>query len=97
MAPEVTLGNPYDEKCDVFSFAIIVYEVLFETIKPYTELFRVEQAVALKNVRPLVPQDTQFSQQEIELIEIMKHSWSANPKDRMSFDEIFKRLKEISL
>ena len=27
-APEVFLGKPYDDKCDVFSFGIIAYEVI---------------------------------------------------------------------
>jgi serine/threonine protein kinase len=28
MAPEVASGHPYDEKCDVFSFAILLWEIL---------------------------------------------------------------------
>lgn len=35
MAPEVFLGKSYDEKCDIFSFAIVAYEILFETTNPY--------------------------------------------------------------
>jgi hypothetical protein len=30
-APEVTLCRPYNEKADVFSFAIILYELLIRT------------------------------------------------------------------
>ncbi len=30
MAPEVFLGNPYDEGCDVYSFAIVMLEVAFD-------------------------------------------------------------------
>ena len=32
MAPEVVLGNPYNEKCDVFSFGILLYEII--SLKP---------------------------------------------------------------
>jgi len=48
MAPEVTLGNEYTSKCDVFSYGIVMYEVLAETVKPYgpNAAFNVEQRVA---------------------------------------------------
>ena len=32
MAPEVALGKPYNEKCDVFSFGILLYEII--SLKP---------------------------------------------------------------
>jgi serine/threonine protein kinase len=28
MAPEVALGRPYNEKCDIFSFGILLYEIM---------------------------------------------------------------------
>ena len=48
MAPEVTLGKEYNEKCDVYSFGIIIYEVFYETCNPYSNEsnFNVEQRVA---------------------------------------------------
>ncbi|KAL0482922.1 hypothetical protein AKO1_014125 [Acrasis kona] len=30
MAPEIILDLPYNEKCDVYSFGIVMYEILFE-------------------------------------------------------------------
>lgn len=35
MAPELVLNEFYDGKVDVFSYAIIMFEVLVETLKPY--------------------------------------------------------------
>ena len=32
MAPEVLLGEHYNEKCDVFSFSLIMWQVLFEEV-----------------------------------------------------------------
>ncbi len=37
MAPEVLLLNPYDEKVDVYSFGIMMYELFFRR-KPYMDL-----------------------------------------------------------
>ena len=37
MAPEIANNEFYDEKCDVFSFAIIMFEVLTENFNPYGE------------------------------------------------------------
>lgn len=32
MAPEVTMGAKYNEKVDVFSFGVIMYEVLMQSV-----------------------------------------------------------------
>merc|ERR1719199_2338014 len=37
MAPEVYMGTTYDEKADVFSFAMIMYEAIFRKV-PYEDL-----------------------------------------------------------
>ena len=37
MAPEVVIGDSYGSECDVYSFAVIMYEVLFERL-PYSDL-----------------------------------------------------------
>jgi serine/threonine protein kinase len=37
MAPEVAMGLPYNEQCDVYSFALIVWEMLTCT-RPYAKL-----------------------------------------------------------
>ena len=35
MAPEIILLYPYDLKSDVYSFAIVLYEIIAETIPYY--------------------------------------------------------------
>lgn len=37
MAPEVFSSNKYDDKCDVFSFGVILWETITRR-KPYAEL-----------------------------------------------------------
>jgi serine/threonine protein kinase len=38
MAPEVASGHPYDEKCDVFSFAILLWEILALEERPWVHI-----------------------------------------------------------
>lgn len=35
LAPEVSSGLPYNEKCDIYSYGILMHEILFETTDPY--------------------------------------------------------------
>merc|ERR1712136_603554 len=83
MAPEVTdEGGQYDEKVDVYSFAIVLYEILCRMI-PFAEL---EGSVVLNNTRAgyrpnldLVPDIPEF------LRVAMMTCWAQNPINRPSF------------
>jgi len=86
MAPEVTdEGGHYDEKVDVYSFAIVLYEILCRMI-PFAEL---EGSVVLNNTRAgyrpnldLVPDIPEF------LRVAMIACWAQNPINRPSFAQI---------
>jgi len=57
---EVVNGATYDSKCDVFSFAIIMYQIMFDTSKPYGDdinsTYNIELRVAREDdFRPLIP------------------------------------------
>lgn len=56
MAPETFRHEPYNLKVDVYSFAMIVFQ-LFETTQPFSGMDPVEAArsAAMLNSRPLFP------------------------------------------
>ena len=103
MSPEI-LSNQryYDELCDIYSFGIIMYEVLFE-IRPYSSfedtgdknepisLFHLGIEV-MNGKRPEIP-NIQLSNTEQEYISLMKKCWNHNPSIRPSFLEIHKEME----
>jgi len=94
MAPEVLSGGVYDEKVDVYSFAIVLYEVLSRWI-PFdgSGLEPVSIAVAVTSGRRpdmrYVPTDCPIS-----LCRVMKACWAQNPALRATFDAVVEMLKQ---
>ncbi|VDH99423.1 mitogen-activated protein kinase kinase kinase 7, partial [Mytilus galloprovincialis] len=85
MAPEVFEGNMYSEKCDVFSFGIILWEVITRR-KPFDEIggpaFRIMWAVHNGTRPPLISN----LPKPLELL--MVRCWSGNPAERPSMIEV---------
>jgi Protein tyrosine and serine/threonine kinase len=57
MAPEVAMGLPYNEQCDVYSFALMVWEMLTCT-RPYAKLTTEKdfvEKVFEQGLRPKIP------------------------------------------
>jgi len=94
MAPEVLTGNSYDEKVDVYSFAIVLYEVLCRWI-PFdgSGLEPVSIAVAVTSGRRpdmrCVPTDCPIS-----LCRVMKSCWGHAAAQRPTFDAVLEMLKQ---
>lgn len=91
MAPEVISGTIYSAKADVYSFAIIAWEILTRET-PFMGMHPVQilTAVCNSNLRPTLPPNTPPL-----LASLIKQSWSSVPNDRPSFRDIFARLKEM--
>jgi serine/threonine protein kinase len=91
VAPEVLLGNRFSESCDVYSFAIILWE-LIAWQEPFPNLTSkaVMQQVATKELRPTIPRDCPES-----LREILSRSWKQRPEDRATFPEVVRMLERI--
>eukprot|EP00879_Flechtneria_rotunda_P007275 GHRR01007632.1.p2 GENE.GHRR01007632.1~~GHRR01007632.1.p2 ORF type:complete len:166 (+),score=48.43 GHRR01007632.1:1449-1946(+) len=95
MAPEVFREEPYSEKADVFSFAILMYEVLHcyvmlsavSVAGTYEELEEYCAGVAA-GYRPPLHDDWPES-----ISSIIKACWSDDPFDRPGMDEVVRRLE----
>ncbi|DAZ94345.1 TPA: hypothetical protein N0F65_000909 [Lagenidium giganteum] len=90
-APEVIRHENYDEKADVYSYAIVLWE-LVERVDPYHDLnaFQVPLLVANEGLRP-----APFTQQPpLGLEQLMKQCWDANPDQRPTFIEISATLEK---
>lgn len=94
MAPEVYNGAKYYHKADVFSFAIVVYEVVCRHMA--FEDMDADQAgqVIASGGRP---SETEFTSEDTpqELLALMKACWSQDPEERPTFSEIEERLLQI--
>merc|ERR1719498_556249 len=94
MAPEVLSGNSYDEKVDVYSFAIVIYELLTRWI-PFdgSGLEPVSIAVAVTTGRR---PDTRYVPTDCPtpLCRAMRSCWSHSPCQRPTFDAVIEILKQ---
>ena len=92
-APEIIKGGPYTAKIDVYAFAILMYEIVTDS-HPYPLLvegeitpLELEEKVLKENYRPKFMVPVKESIQEL-----IKKCWSKNPKERPTFENIFKKL-----
>ncbi|KAK6187485.1 hypothetical protein SNE40_005499 [Patella caerulea] len=92
MAPEVFEGSNYSEKCDVFSWGIILWEVITRR-KPFDEIggpaFRIMWAVHQGKRPPLI----RNLPKPLELL--MTRCWSGNPVERPSMAEVVRIMHHL--
>eukprot|EP00200_Dunaliella_tertiolecta_P000588 CAMPEP_0202367158 /NCGR_PEP_ID=MMETSP1126-20121109/17486_1 /ASSEMBLY_ACC=CAM_ASM_000457 /TAXON_ID=3047 /ORGANISM="Dunaliella tertiolecta, Strain CCMP1320" /LENGTH=612 /DNA_ID=CAMNT_0048962361 /DNA_START=237 /DNA_END=2075 /DNA_ORIENTATION=- len=88
MAPEVIEHKPYGEKADIFSFAVVIWELLTCKV-PYSDMTPLQAAVGVvqKGLRPGIPPNCPPM-----LAELMSAAWDQNPAARPSFRELTPRL-----
>jgi serine/threonine protein kinase len=91
MAPEMYKEDEYDSKVDVFSFGLILYEILTGSAVFSRQLSRSRVMYqVLKGERPSIPDEVPPS------IKLMIQScWSKDPAARPSFSDVFGVLEEI--
>lgn len=82
-------AGQYNERADVFSFAIFMYTLAAKTPFPYESLYLIPQqvvkAVCLRGLRPPVSRSFGL---EPAYVGLMEQCWSANADDRPSMDAV---------
>ncbi|OQU89583.1 hypothetical protein SORBI_3002G218200 [Sorghum bicolor] len=95
MAPEVIRCEPYTEKCDVYSFGIMLNE-LITAEHPYIETSYGPSKIALNvangTLRPKLPERDAYP---TALTDLICRTWDAEPSSRPSFATITLALREI--
>jgi len=92
MAPEVLQNKEYDEKCDVYSFGIVLWELLtqqtpFEEIDSFSAMI---DTIVNEQQRPAIP-DTCPER----LRSLITACWDPEPGNRPSFADIVPQFDEI--
>lgn len=84
MAPEVVLCKPYNEKADVFSFGILLWEICALEV-PFQgyDAEKHSRKVVRENERPKLSRSFPITVQDV-----IKDSWSVNIDTRPEFDRI---------
>jgi serine/threonine protein kinase len=92
MAPEVWLGREFDQKADIYSFGVVLWEIL--TREPafahHNSVEEFKRAITALDERPPIPPDCLPS-----LRDLMTRCWDKDPAKRPYFPEIVERLGEI--
>lgn len=90
MAPEVINHQPYDQKADIFSFAIVLWELLTAKI-PYENMTPLQAALGVRQgLRPEIPKDI-----HPRLCDLMQRCWDMVPSNRPPFSIIRVELEDI--
>ncbi|CAL9069971.1 unnamed protein product [Musa banksii] len=91
MAPEVLRNEPSDEKSDVYSYGIILWELVTEKI-PWDNLnsMQVVAAVGFMNQRLHLPKEL-----DPQWVSIIESCWHSEPKCRPTFQELIERFKDL--
>ncbi|CAN6686491.1 unnamed protein product [Malus baccata var. baccata] len=90
MAPEVINHQPYDQKADVFSFAIVLWELVTAKV-PYDTMTPLQAALGVRQgLRPEIPNNG-----HPKLLELMQRCWDSFPSNRPSFSDITAQLESL--
>ncbi|EGG16486.1 SH2 domain-containing protein [Cavenderia fasciculata] len=92
MAPEVLQGKLFNEKADVYSFGLVLWQIYTrkELFPEFDNFYKFVTAICEKQVRPPIPDDCPAA-----LKELIKNCWDPAPEVRPGFSEIVSSLESI--
>ena len=92
MAPEVIRHEPYGKTCDIYSFSMLMYEMLTLSLPfPHRTPVDVALGVACRAERPPLPPFPD------DVLSILTDCWAQNADTRPSFAELAPRVKTLKL
>jgi serine/threonine protein kinase len=89
MAPESLAQNIYSKKSDVWTFGIVVWEIVVQS-EPHANVPALDVGILIRdyNLTPPIPKNC------IPLLrQLMEMCWRRNPEQRPSFEVIWELLK----
>ncbi|KAI3850227.1 hypothetical protein MKX03_010380 [Papaver bracteatum] len=91
MAPEMIKRKSHGRKVDVYSFGLVIWEMVAGTI-PFDDKTPIQAAFAVvnKKMRPIIPKDCPPS-----LRDLIEHCWTSVPEKRPEFWQIVKVLEQF--
>ena len=94
MAPEVIAHRVYNHKCDVYSFAITLWELITGGDIPYSGYTPLQAAVGVvqRGMRPTIPQSCHQV-----LAHTIQYSWQADMNTRPEFEQIVEMLRDVNV
>ncbi|KAF2077450.1 hypothetical protein CYY_001223 [Polysphondylium violaceum] len=95
LAPEIMKNQQYTEKIDVYSFGIVLWELISREV-PFDEFYdelkwnTILEDKIIKGLRPTIPSECPNPMKEL-----ISECWSDDPKKRPSFASIITRLQQM--
>ncbi|KAG1346582.1 dual specificity protein kinase splB [Cocos nucifera] len=91
MAPEMIRHKAYGRKVDVYSFGLLLWEMVTGTV-PYEDMMPIQAAFAVvnKNLRPVIPANCPAPLQAL-----IEQCWALDPGKRPQFRQIVKVLEQF--
>ena len=94
MAPESLQAKQYSVKSDVWSWAVVVYEVFSKGGEPYGNVLPIVAATNVLQGKTL--EEDLPSKVPEELKRLLVRCWSKSADSRPTFDEIYQHLKMMN-
>jgi serine/threonine protein kinase len=92
MAPEVLMGKQVDSKADIYSFGLVMWEIITgNPLFPHHDNYSTfKKAIVLDNERPPIPDSIHPA-----LRKLMEDCWDKDPSVRPNFTDILTRLDSV--